>query len=67
MRMVFFISELDACDDISKHSPTKHQISRHQDLLDQKLILWTKNHASSQKNNPYHYRQEKENSLDDFE
>jgi hypothetical protein len=64
--MIVFISELDACNDISEHRTAKHQVSRHDDLFDQERIFRTENHASSEKEKPYDYGQEKENSLDDL-
>jgi len=67
VRMIFFVTELYTRNDISKHRPTKNQISWHQHLLDQKLVFWTKNNSSSQEKKSYDYGKKKENSLDDFE
>jgi len=64
--MILFISELDACNDISEHRSAENQISRHQYLFDQEFVFRTENHASSEEEKPYHYGQEKENSFDDF-
>jgi hypothetical protein len=64
--MIFFISELDARDNISEHRSAKYQISWHQDLFDHMLVFGTENHASSEKKKPYSYGQKKENSFEDF-
>ncbi len=61
--MIFFVSELYTCNDVSKHCPTKNQIAWHYYLFDHKLIFWSEKHASSQKKKSYKDRKEEKNSF----
>ena len=64
--MIFFVSELYASNDISKHRTTKYHISRHQHVFYNDLIFWAKHYLSPQDKQSYHYGKKKENSLKDF-